>query len=101
MFGGAGLDRTGQVAVTYRIGRAASPSRKQIRHVGGGGGCVAAAAAVIGIRMGDEQWEIGTTGRKGWMDRVEWAGDQLEAVGAIIVKSNCSSLIESMVVWVR
>ena len=25
------------------------------------------------------------------MDRVEWAGDQLEAVGAIIVKSNCST----------
>ena len=92
----------GQVAVTHRIGRAASPSRKQIRHVGGGGvgvgareagggGCDAAAAAVIGIIMG-EGWEIGTTGRKGWMDRVEWAGDQLEAVGAIIVKSRCSTL---------
>jgi hypothetical protein len=26
------------------------------------------------------------------MDRVEWAGDQLEAVGAIIVKSKCSTL---------
>jgi hypothetical protein len=25
------------------------------------------------------------------MDRVEWAGDQLEAVGAIIAKSNCST----------
>ena len=92
----------GQVAATYRIGRAASPSRKQIRHVGGGGvgvgareagggGCDAA-AVVVGIIMGDGQWEIGTTGRKGWMDRVEWAGDQLEATGAIIVKSNCSTL---------
>ena len=36
--------------------------------------------------------KIGTAGRKGWMDRVEWAGDQLEATGAIIVKSNCSTL---------
>ena len=57
----------------------------------GGGGCDAA-AVVVGIIMGDGQWEIGTTGRKGWMDRVEWAGDQLEAVGAIIVKSKCSTL---------
>jgi len=40
------------------------------------------------------EWEIGTAGRKGWMDRVEWAGkqvDQVEAVGAIIAKSKLSS----------
>ena len=88
------------MAVTYRIDRAASPSRKQIRHVGGSGVGVGAreaggggrvAAAIVGIKVLDE-WEIGTAGRKGWMDRVEWAGDQLEAVGAIIVKSKCSTL---------
>ena len=48
----------------------------------------AAVAAIIMVVKG----KIGTAGRKGWMDRVEWAGDQLEATGAIIVKSNCSTL---------
>jgi hypothetical protein len=29
----------------------------------------------VRIKVVDE-WEIGTAGRKGWMDRVEWAGKQ-------------------------
>lgn len=84
-----GLDWTGQVAATYRIGRAASPSRKQIRHVGGSGVGVGAreaggggwvAAAIVGIKVLDE-WEIGTAGRKGWMDRVEWEASSRSARG--------------------
>ena len=52
---------------------------------------VAGSSSPVAIIMVVEG-KIGTAGRKGWMDRVEWAGDQLEAVGAIIVKSNCSTL---------
>ena len=66
----------GQVAATYRIGRAASPSRKQIRHVGGRvgvgarvGGCVAAVGIVVVVMMGGKQGRRAE--RDGW---IEWNG---------------------------
>ena len=80
----------GQAAATYRIGRAASPSRKQIRHVGGRvgvgareGGCVATVGIAV-VMMGGKQGRRAE--RDGW---TEWkqAGDQRESAGAIIVKS--------------
>ena len=81
----------GQVAATYRVGRAASPSRKQIRHVGGRvgvgareGGCVAAIVGIVVVMMDGKQGRRAE--RDGW---TEWkqAGDQRETAGAIIVKS--------------
>ena len=85
MVGGGRLDggQVVQVAETYRVDRAASPSRKQMRHVGGGGVGVGArealggrvAAATVRTKAADE-WEIGTARRKGWTDREEWAGKQ-------------------------